>query len=728
MSNGKTSQGTSGPDNDDQGNEDPAAFAGTAAHMRLNIVVLFMGSRGDLQPSLAVAALLQRRHGHRVRIASHPPYRAAVEAAGVGFYSIGRTDVKTMMERRLLPREELRRLVPTIKADFREMGERWWGACVGDPDPDGGGGGEEGDALVADLVLSTMHVYNQTSAAARLGVPLHLFGMNPRIYSKEIPHSQAGWALEKPSRAKNVISWWFSDVMFLQVMKSVVNDVRVNIMGLEAMSPAWWLSQYSRMGVPCTYLWSPRLLPKPTDWPDNVHISGFVFDRAPEGYAPPAALARFLAAEETPPVYIGFGSMSFANAPEVFAEIFEAVARAGVRAVVCRGWANLDGDEAGRGLGHVCIVDEVPHAWLFPRVRAVVCHGGSGTTAMALRSGRPTLVVPVAGDQPFWATRVRAAGCGPESGFGIAEMTGEKFEERLRELLKPEYAAAAERFAEELRGERPGEEVCVEQIVGTLGVYEREGRCAVYDGRPAVWRTHGGEQLSAVAAHVLVGNGRVRGDDLRALHLVKWPDLVSPGDPVTGLVLGIGQALGSVVEDAKGGHWGKLGLHMLRAPLTILAAMAFGLFNLLDFVLYKLGSPCEPKLYASNPRTYTYAQMLGFLAAAPWVELASAVTGPPVLARSGRGAPRAALEAPLAVVRTLLALLNVAAGLAGITLRRLEVACARTMGERQGRDVVAEARVRQGRVEAEGLRAEGAEMGRDLVGDIVRRWDEKKRA
>ncbi|KAK1990131.1 glycosyltransferase family 28 domain-containing protein [Colletotrichum falcatum] len=725
MSSGKQNRGAGGTGDNDAGE--------TASRtMRLNIVVLFMGSRGDLQPALAVAALLQRRHGHRVRVASHPPYRAAVEAAGVGFCSVGRrTDIKTMMERRLLPREELRRLVPAIRADFREMGERWWGACVGDPDPDADrpGGGDGGDAFVADLVLSTMQVYNQTSAAARLGVPLHLFGMNPRIYSQEIPHSQAGWALKKPSRVKNAVSWWLSDMMFLEVMKPVVNDVRVGAMGLEAMSPAWWLSQYGRMGVPCTYLWSPRLLPGPTDWPDNVRVSGFVSDGAPEGYEPPEALARFLAAGETPPVYIGFGSMSFADAPRVFADMLQAAARAGVRVVVCKGWANVDADEAGRGLGHVCVVDEAPHAWLFPRVRAVVCHGGSGTTAAALRRGRPTLVVPVAGDQPFWAARVRDAGCGPEAGFGMAELTGERFEEQLRELLRPEYAAAAERFAEGLRGERPGEEVCVEQIAETLGVYEREGRCAVFGGRPAVWRTPGGRRLSAVAAHVLVDNGRMGWEDLRALDLVKWPDLVSPGDPVTGLVLGTEQALGSVVEDAKGARWGKLGLHVLRAPLTILAAVLFGLFNLLDFVLYELGSPCEPKLYASNPRVYTYAQMLGFLAATPLVELASAVTRPPVLARAGRGGgggARAALEVPLAVVRTALALLNVAAGLAGITLRRLEVACARAMGERPRRDVVAEARVRQGRAEAEGLRAEGAKMGRDLVGDIVRRWDVKK--
>ncbi|KAK1700210.1 glycosyltransferase family 28 domain-containing protein [Colletotrichum godetiae] len=689
--------------------------------MRLNIVILFMGSRGDLQPSLAVAKLLQRRHGHRVRIASHPPYRAAVEAEGVGFYGIGRTDIKTMMERRLLPQKELGKLVPVIREEFREMGERWWGAW-------------EKGAFVADLIMSTMHVYNQTSAAVRLGVPLHLFGMNPRIFSKEVPHSQAGWALKGPSKGKNVLSWWVQDFMFLETMKSVINDIRVNVMGLESMSPAWWLSQYNRMN-------SPRLLPKPKDWADNIDVAGFVFEDVPSDYTPSPELVAFLEADpETPPVYIGFGSMSFANAQDVFEGIFEATRRVGVRAVVGKGWSNLVKEE--RDMSHIFIVDEAPHAWLFPRVRAVVCHGGSGTTAMALRSGRPTLVVPVAGDQPFWGTRIHAVGCGPEAKYGLAEMNCERFEEGLRELLKPGYAAAAERFAVKVKGERPGEEVCVERVLETVGVYERVGRCVVYDGRPAVWRVMsgaeggGGERkLSAVAAHVLVEGGRVRREELRVLEVVKWPDLTGPGDPVTGLILGVQKAFGNIAADGRTGRWGRLGLHVLRAPFTILAAVAFGLFNLLDFILYELASPFEPKLYASNPRLYSYPRMLLFLLSAPFVELASAVTQPAhflaMRRKEGserrRSLPRVVLEVPLALLRVLLALVNVLVGGLGITLRQLELSCARAMGERPVGDVVAEARIRQGRVEAEGLRIEGVESGRDLVGDIVRRWDARKK-
>ncbi|KAL0777829.1 hypothetical protein CaCOL14_005482 [Colletotrichum acutatum] len=605
--------------------------------------------------------------------------------------------------------------------------------------------------------MSTMHVYNQTSAAARLGVPLHLFGMNPRIFSKELPHSQAGWALKGPSRWKNVLSWWVQDFMFLEAMKSVINDVRVNVMGLESMSPAWWLSQYNRMNVPCTYLWSPRLLPKPSDWADNIDVAGFVFEDVPSEYTPSTELVAFLEADpETPLVYIGFGSMSFANAQDVFEGIFEAVRRFGVRAVVGKGWSNLvkenvgrvgkgdDGEGCGkRDMSHIFILDEAPHAWLFPRVRAVVCHGGSGTTAMALRSGRPTLVVPVAGDQPFWGSRVHAVGCGPEAKYGLAEMNSERFEEGLRELLKPGYAAAAERFAVAVRAERPGEEVCVEKVLETVRVYEREGRCVVYDGRPAVWRLattgKGGEKkLSAVAAHVLVESGRVRREDLKVLEVVKWPDLTGPGDPVTGLVLEVQKAFGSVAAGGRTGKWGRLGLHVLRAPLTILAAVAFGLFNLLDFILYKLASPFEPKLYASNPRLYSYPRMLLFLLSAPFVELASVVTQPARFLEDrrkrrekgarGRSLMRVVLEVPLALLRVLLALVNILVGGLGITLRQLELSCARAIGERPVGDVVAEARIRQGRVEAEELRVEGAESGRDLVGDIVRRWDERKKA
>ncbi|KAF6823546.1 udp-transferase [Colletotrichum plurivorum] len=681
--------------------------------VRLNIAILFMGSRGDLHPALAIARRLQEHHGHQVRIATHPPYRAAIEAAGVGFYSIGSCDVKTMIERRLLPREELQKVLPVIKEEFREMGERWWGACI--DAPEGLVDGEKPSSFVADCVISTVHVFNQTSAAARLGIPLHLFGMNPRTYSGEIPHSQAGWAVGA-GRMMRLVSWWLPDAVFLQVMKGVINDVRVG-MGLEPMSPAWWPSQHHRLGVPCSYLWSPRLMPAPSDWAENVRVSGFVWDDTPGDYVPSADLVAFLGDGNDAPVCIGFGSGSFADAQGTFERIVEAVRMVGVRAVICRGWSNLSAEAILKDnevkSKRILVVDEAPHAWLFPRVRAVVCHGGLGTTAAALRSGRPTLIVPVTGDQPFWASKVAAAGCGPEAGFGIEELTAEGLRGKMEELLRPEFAKAAGRFAREVARERPGEEACVEEIVRTLEVYDREGcRCEVFPERPAVWRIgKGGPGLSAVAAWVLVKEGKVGRAELRTAEVVRWPDLVSPGDPVTGVVLGLMGAIGSVVGDVKGGRWGFLGLHVLRAPLTIIASVFFGLFNLLDFILYSLGSSAEPKLYASNPRLFTLPQMLGFLLRAPVAELRS------VDPRTHGGG--GVVWVLLGLLRAAVAVVNVPAGILGISLRHSELACARGMGERPSGDIVADARTRQGQVEAE-------KGGDGLREEIVRAWDSRR--
>ncbi|KAF0329113.1 hypothetical protein GQ607_003781 [Colletotrichum asianum] len=619
--------------------------------LRVNVVILFMGSRGDLQPSIAIARALQRPGGRyrvRVRIATHPPYRAAVEAAGVGFYSAGaRCDIKRMMARRLLPREELKREVPEIEREFGEMGRRWWGACVDDG--------------------------------------------------------------------------------FLQAMKAVINTTRRG-MGLEDFSPAWWLSQFNRLRVPCTYLWSPLLLPKPSDWASNITVAGFAFEDEPEDFVPPADLVKFLEKGPQPPVYVGFGSMMFVNAVDVFGVVRAVVREMGLRAVVCRGWSGVVmdegvGEKGETGEEDVFVVDDVPHAWLFPRVRAVVCHGGAGTVAMALRCGRPTLVVPVAGDQPFWGSRVAEVGCGPAVGFGIAEMTKEGLRAKLGEVLEERYAVAAVEFGRRVRAERDGVEGFREDLERALAVYEGL-RCAVLRDRVGVWRV-GGVLVSAVVAEVLMREGRVRREELRAVEAVRWGDLVAPGDPVSGFVMGVKGVGRGVRKDVQDKAWAFVVLHILRAPLMIVAGLTFGMFNFVDFILWEMASPIEPKLYASNPRLYSYGQMLGFLMAAPWKELQSIAYQPAELKKRGRGIGRVIVEAPLAILRVLVALVNILVGFVGISLRMVDLAGSKAMGERDDRDVVAEARLRQGRIEADELAIERTEEGGDLTAEVLRAWDAK---
>ncbi|MEV7628128.1 nucleotide disphospho-sugar-binding domain-containing protein [Actinoplanes sp. NPDC089786] len=144
------------------------------------------------------------------------------------------------------------------------------------------------------------------------------------------------------------------------------------------------------------------VVPRPHDWPARLSITGYWWPAMPAGWQPPADLLEFLDAGP-PPVFLGFGS----NGATDQALIIEAARLAGVRAVV------QSARPSGSGTRTRIEVGEVPHEWLFPRMAAVVHHGGAGTTAAGLRAGVPTVAVPRYTDQPFWARRVHALGAGP---------------------------------------------------------------------------------------------------------------------------------------------------------------------------------------------------------------------------------------------------------------------------------------------------------------------------
>ena len=123
----------------------------------------------------------------------------------------------------------------------------------------------------------------------------------------------------------------------------------------------------------------------------------------------PSKLREFLRAGP-PPVYVGFGSIAGRNPAQTTQTVVGALERAGQRGVLSSGWGGL---EAARLPGTVFKLDAAPHDLLFPHMAAVVHHGGAGTTAAGLRAGKPTVVCPFFGDQPFWGARVAALGVGP---------------------------------------------------------------------------------------------------------------------------------------------------------------------------------------------------------------------------------------------------------------------------------------------------------------------------
>jgi UDP:flavonoid glycosyltransferase YjiC (YdhE family) len=180
-------------------------------------------------------------------------------------------------------------------------------------------------------------------------------------------------------------------------------------------------------GTAWLYGYSPSLLPKPPDWDDRHHVTGYWFLPPPPAWQPPDDLARFVEAG-APPVYIGFGSMRPADPENFMRLILRALELSGHRGVVlAREGSGALPRIAAPG---VFYVDDVPHSWLFPQMAAVVHHGGAGTTAAGLRAGVPNIVTPFIGDQFAWAEQVTKHGAGPRVA-SAKQLTAEKLAQAI---------------------------------------------------------------------------------------------------------------------------------------------------------------------------------------------------------------------------------------------------------------------------------------------------------
>ncbi len=152
-------------------------------------------------------------------------------------------------------------------------------------------------------------------------------------------------------------------------------------------------------------------MPKPPDWGDHIFVTGYWLLDSPPGWQPPADLAAFIEFGPTP-IYVGFGSMSARDPRATTQLIVEALRRTEQRSVLSTGWSGLADADL---LESVFAVESIPHDWLFPRMAAVVHHGGAGTTGAGLLAGIPNVIVPAAGDQFLWGEGVEALGVGPKA-------------------------------------------------------------------------------------------------------------------------------------------------------------------------------------------------------------------------------------------------------------------------------------------------------------------------
>jgi UDP:flavonoid glycosyltransferase YjiC (YdhE family) len=197
--------------------------------------------------------------------------------------------------------------------------------------------------------------------------------------------------------------------LFGQTFKKHMNDWNRKL-GLPPLPFAGFYSMADRKNIPVLYGYSPTLVPKPSDWKANTHVTGYWYLGATSGWEPPADLLRFLGAGE-PPVYVGFGSMTTHDPAKTTRIVVEALRRAGQRGILLSGWGAMHGAELP---DDVYCIESIPHDWLFPQMQAVVHHGGSGSTGAGLKSGVPSFAVPFFADQYFWGDRLARLGVGPK--------------------------------------------------------------------------------------------------------------------------------------------------------------------------------------------------------------------------------------------------------------------------------------------------------------------------
>ncbi|KAE9373572.1 glycosyltransferase family 1 protein [Stipitochalara longipes BDJ] len=513
----------------------------------MNIVIQIVGSRGDVQPFVALGLELKRSFGHRVRIATHAVFKDFVEKHELEFFNIGGNPEELMafMVRNpgLFPNYEALRSgdVKQQRMNMYTILKGCWRACI---EP-GDGMAEspvhspsntrerQAKPFIADTIIANPVSFAHIHCAERLGIPLHLMFTMPYSPTEMFPHPLAH--IRKSDLAvgtTNRLSYSLIERLIWHGLGDLINKFREEKLGLAPLNLMWATGIITRLKIPYTYCWSPVLLPKPKDWASHISVSGFLFLPHDDDYKASSDLLEFLEAGD-PPVYIGFGSIVVDDPQAATSMIFEAIRQAGVRAVVSKGWVGI-GNASMELPKDVFLLDNIPHAWLFERVSVVVHHGGAGTTAEGLRSGKPSVIVPFFGDQHFWGDMVASAGAGPHP-VPYREQTAETLAQQIKEALHPEMRIRARQIKMRLQQEL-GCENAVRSFHDSLE--GKHSRCSILPDKIATWKvksTQGlGSRLSTLAAAILLQRGLIHVKGISIYRHQEYHIEDRPVDPITG--------------------------------------------------------------------------------------------------------------------------------------------------------------------------------------------------
>ena len=400
---------------------------------------------GDTQPFVSLAARFKQQ-GHRVKLAARPDFAGLAASYDVEFVPLGNP------YEALLRSEEVATAIGSgnmLKMLVKQVSDKKQRKVFLD--------GLDTDAMRAvegaEAIIYKSSWIPFLSIAQKLGVPSASAMFMPLTRTRSFPSFLIGGGKDRGPIIDSLL-WRVTEQFIWQVSRSFDNKMRSELLGLPRL-PFLGPSARQLERTPLYYAFSPSVVPRPADWPDRIHVTGFWFSDPLPGWTPPSDLVAFLESGPSP-VYVGFGSMPSGSAEDTLKLILKALELSHQRGILLSGWAGI-GDV--RKLPEYAFgVQSVPHSWLFPRMSAVVHHGGAGTTGAGLRAGVPAVVTPFVADQPNWARRIEALGVGPRA-IPFRELTADSLANAIRQATSD---AAMRKRASDL-----GQRIRAEDGVGT---------------------------------------------------------------------------------------------------------------------------------------------------------------------------------------------------------------------------------------------------------------------
>lgn len=416
---------------------------------KLRITMLTIGSRGDVQPYIALAQSLMKE-GHHCKIATHKEFKDFVEGYGIEFAEVGgdpKALMEIMIEYSTFSYAFIKEASNRFKGWITELLDTSWKAC------------QDTDLLIeSPSAMAGIHI------AEALKVPYFRAFTMPWTRTRAYPHAFINPDANHTGRYNYMTYVIFENMVWLGIANQV-NSWRKKTLGISKTN----LEHLHQYEVPFLYCVSPYMLPPTVDQPDWIHITGYWEVDQDLKYKPPKNLSDFieLARKDGKPlVYIGFGSIVVSDPYKMSEAVAKGVQKAGVRCVLVKGWSERANkhEKQYKFPSDILMVDSVPHQWLFPKVDAAVHHGGSGTTGMSVRCGIPTIIKPFFGDQFFYSRRVEELGVG----LRIPKLTAESLSRALKEATTNTSMIAKAKALGEVVGHERGVETAIATIYQEL--------------------------------------------------------------------------------------------------------------------------------------------------------------------------------------------------------------------------------------------------------------------